>query len=130
MNVYEAIFVARPALSDEEVGKLRDKIRGLIEKKGGTVTKAEDWGKRKLSFELAKEKKGAYLLFNLTGDGALVKDLERFCAVEDSLIRSIVVRADRLPPDPEPAPTAATGAVTGERKVESRKEGEAGGQLQ
>lgn len=130
MNTYEAIFVARPSLNDDELGKLRDKIRGQIEKKGGTVLRAEDWGKRKLSFEIGKEKKGTYLLFNLSGDGALVKDLEHLCSVEDNLIRSLIVKADPPAPQPEVSSQPAADTAAAAPAKAQTGEGEAGGQLQ
>ncbi len=96
MNTYESIFIVRPSLSDEEVAKLMDRIKDLIGKKGGSVLKAENWGKKKLAYEIRKEKRGTYLLFLLKGDGALIKELEHFSRVDDALIRFLTVKSSAL----------------------------------
>jgi small subunit ribosomal protein S6 len=93
MNTYETIFIIRPSLSDEEVAKLMDKIQGMIAKKGGAVLKAENWGKKKLAYEVKTEKRGTYLLFLLKGDGVLIRELEHFSRVDDALIRFLAVKS-------------------------------------
>ena len=108
MNTYESVFIVRPSLSDEEVAKLMDRIKDLIGKKGGSVLKAENWGKKKLAYEIGREKRGTYLLFLLKGDGALVKELEHFSRVDDALIRFLTVKsvsgkARKSRPKPTPA---------------------------
>jgi small subunit ribosomal protein S6 len=93
MNTYETIFIARPSLSDGEVAKLMDKIQGIIGKKGGTVLKAENWGKKKLAYEVKTEKRGTYLLFFLKGNGELIRDLNHLSRVDDALIRFLAVKS-------------------------------------
>ena len=93
MTVYESIFIVRSTLSDEEVAKMSEKIREMIEKRGGSVLRMENWGKRKLAYEVKREKKGAYLLFCFKGDGKLVAELERHWLVEDALIKFLTVKA-------------------------------------
>lgn len=110
MNTYESIFIVRPSLSDEEVKKIGEKIRGTVEKEGGSIVKSEDWGKRKLSFEVSKEKKGTYLMFQLKGPGKMVKELEKLTSVEDALIRNLIVRADPAALN-SPAPASTATAV-------------------
>ena len=108
MNTYESIFVIRPSLNEDEIRKTGDKIRSIIEKNGGSVIKVDDWGKRKLSYEVGKEKKGAYLVFSLKGDGKIVKELNRLRSVDDNLIRSLIVKVDPSTITTEtPSPTAA-----------------------
>ena len=125
MNTYESIFVTRPSLSEKELGRIHDKIRTIIEKNGGAVLKSEDWGKRKLAYEVGKEKKGAYLLYQLRGDGKLVKDLEKLSAVEDDLIRFLIVRMNRTPEPASPTPQDPSGSQQEEAKGETES-----GQLQ
>jgi len=111
MTTYETIFIVRPTLSDEEVNKIIEKIRGMIEKKGGKVLSTENWGKKKLAYGVKKEKKGTYLLFRFTGDGKLVAELERQCLIDDALIKFLTVKsttgADRLTQAPSSSPLSA-----------------------
>jgi small subunit ribosomal protein S6 len=109
MNTYESLFIVRPSLGEEEVKKIGGKIRAVIEKEGGEVVKTEDWGKRKLAFEVSKEKKGNYLMFLLKGPGTMVRELEKLKSVEDALIRSLIIKSDR-PAEPEAADSEAAPA--------------------
>lgn len=93
MNTYESIFIARPSLSDEAISHLMGKIKDMIDQKGGVVLKTENWGKKKLAYQVERERRGTFLLFHLKGDGALVKELEHFSRVEDGLIRLLTVKA-------------------------------------
>jgi small subunit ribosomal protein S6 len=134
MTLYESIFIVRPTLSDEEVAKIGEKIREMIEKRGGSVLKMENWGKKKLAYEVKKEKKGTYLLFYFKGDGKLVAELEHHWLVEDALIKFLTVkapppssasdRADR--PPPSGGPTSAASPKTAESAMGGSAPGGAG----
>jgi small subunit ribosomal protein S6 len=120
MNTYESLFIVRPSLSEEEVKKMGEKIRAVVEKEGGSILNSEDWGKRKLAFEVSKEKKGNYLVYFLKGPGTMVRELEKLKSVEDALIRSLIVKSDRPPQAQASAPQtasapAAEGAEAGDR---------------
>ena len=122
MTTYESIFIVRPTLSDEEVAKIIEKIRGMIEKRGGAVVKTENWGKKKLAYEVKKEKKGTYLLFRFKGDGKVVAELERHWQVEDALIKFLTLKApasggesgrDRTAQVPSSSPPLSAGSASG-----------------
>ncbi len=98
MVVFETVFIARPNLNEEEVAKLTEKIKATIGKHGGVFIKSENWGKKKLAYEVKKEKKGTYVLFWFEGDGRLVSELERSYRVEDGVIKFITVRAPKHKP--------------------------------
>jgi small subunit ribosomal protein S6 len=106
MAVFETVFIVRPNLSDDEVAKMTEKVKGLIEKHGGALLRSENWGKKKLAYEIKKEKKGTYVLLWFQGDGKLVSELERTYRIEDGVIKFITVRAphDKLPPPAEERP--------------------------
>jgi small subunit ribosomal protein S6 len=94
MTVYETIFIAKTSLSDEELSGLVGKVRGVIEKHGGEILKTENWGKKKLAYEVRKEKKGAYVFFRFKGVGSLVSELERQYRVEDGIIKFLTIKCD------------------------------------
>lgn len=94
MSVYETIFIVKTSLSDEEVAALVAKVRGVIEKQGGEILKVENWGKKKLAYEVRKEKKGTYVFYRFRGPGSLVAELERQYRVEDAIIKFLSVKCD------------------------------------
>ena len=91
---YESIFILRPNLTDEEVEKTITKMKGVIEKTGGEILNTENWKKRKLAYEVKKEKKGIYIVLHLKGDGKFIGELERSYRIEDSVIKFLTVKID------------------------------------
>ncbi len=94
MSVYETIFIVKTSLSDDEVAALVAKVRGVIEKQGGEILKVENWGKKKLAYEVRKEKKGTYVFYRFRGPGSVVAELERQYRVEDAIIKFLSVKCD------------------------------------
>ncbi|OGW73910.1 MAG: 30S ribosomal protein S6, partial [Nitrospirae bacterium RIFOXYC2_FULL_44_7] len=62
MNIYENIVILNASLSDEEIETASGKIKDLITNSGGEILKTDVWGRRKLAYEIKKQKKGFYLL--------------------------------------------------------------------
>ncbi len=94
MTVYETIVILKTSLTDDEIGKVIAKVRGILEKGGGEVLKTENWGKKKLAYEVRKEKKGTYVFFRFRGAGGLVAELERQYRLDDSIIKFLTVTCD------------------------------------
>jgi small subunit ribosomal protein S6 len=94
MQLYESIFIVRPSLSDEDTSKLIDKLKGVIEK-SGTVLKFENWGKKKLAYEVNRERKGTFVYLNFQSKGDLISELERSYRLEDSVIKFLTVRMEQ-----------------------------------
>ena len=69
MSVYETIFILKPSLTDEDAAKVVAKMRAVVEKGGGEILKTENWGKKKMAYEVRKEKKGAYFSSDSKGRG-------------------------------------------------------------
>lgn len=100
MQLYESIFIVRPSLSDEETSKLIDKLKGVVEK-SGTVLKLENWGKKKLAYEVKRERKGTFVYLHFQSKGDLVSELERSYRLEDSVLKFLTVRMEK-PMAPQP----------------------------
>lgn len=92
--IYESMFILRPSLTDEEVEKIITKMKGVIEKSGGEILNVENWKKRKLAYEVQKEKKGIYIIFQLKGNGKLIDELERNYRIEDTVIKFLTTKLD------------------------------------
>ena len=94
MQNYESVVIVRSTLSEEEINAVLAKIREMIEKAGGTVLQAEGWGKRRLAYEIQREKKGAYLLFRFQADGKLIAQLEHQYRLDETILKFITVRLE------------------------------------
>ena len=92
MSLYESIFILRPSLSEEETARMVDKMTGILEKAGGTLVKMENWGKKKMSYETGRERKGTYVYLNFEAAGKTVQELERSYRLEDAILKFLTVR--------------------------------------
>jgi small subunit ribosomal protein S6 len=88
------MYIALPEADDEQISKINDSLRKVIEKQGGNVVKVEDWGKRKLAYEIKHKQEGRYVLIELEGSGKEIAELERRMRVNDTIMRFITVRVD------------------------------------
>jgi small subunit ribosomal protein S6 len=93
-RTYEIIFIADPNLSEPDVETLTTTVKGFVEKEGGKIEKSENWGKKRLAYEVRRHRDGYYVLLTVLGSAALVKEVERRMRVTDGIIRHISVRVD------------------------------------
>jgi small subunit ribosomal protein S6 len=93
-RTYEIIFIADPNLSEPDVETLTTTIKGYVEKEGGKIEKSENWGKKRLAYEVRRHRDGYYVLLTVLGSAALVKEVERRIRVTDGVIRHLSVRVD------------------------------------
>lgn len=89
---YETIFILKPDVTNEVIGATNSKIRGVLEAGGGTLLKIENWGRRKLAYEVKKQLKGIYIFFRYLGNPGLVEEIERNLHLTDSVIRQYSVK--------------------------------------
>ncbi len=105
MHIYESIFIINPNLSDEETANTIKKMQEVVAKQGGEMLKQEDWGKKKLAYEIKKQKRGHYAFFQFKSAPAVVAELERTYKMTDSVIKFITVKLEkelRVRPAPKP----------------------------
>ena len=91
---YELIYIVSPETSDEGVADLHTQVEGIVGQFGGEIEKSENWGRRRLAYEIKNYKEGTYVLELINGPGDLVKELERRLRVNDHVIRHLIVRVD------------------------------------
>jgi len=89
---YETIFILRPDLANDGISAVNTKIRGVVEGNGGKLLKIENWGRRKLAYEVKKQLKGIYLFWKYLGDAGLVEEVERNLRLADQVIRYYSVK--------------------------------------
>ncbi len=98
MRKYETIFIMDPDLTDEQSQSTIEKIKGVITQGRGEILKLEDWGKRKLAYEVKKKPRGHYILMHFSGTPSLLSELERNFRVMDAVIKFQMVRLDERKP--------------------------------
>ena len=91
---YELVYVISPDASDEQVADLHTQVEAIIQRIGGQLEKTENWGRRKLAYEIGRHKEGTYVLEVINGGGELMKEIDRRLKVSDLVIRHLVVRVD------------------------------------
>jgi small subunit ribosomal protein S6 len=91
---YELVYVVSPDASDEQVTALHTQIEETVTRLGGQLEKTENWGRRKLAYEIGRHKEGTYVLEVINGSGELMKELDRRLKVLDYVIRHLAVRVD------------------------------------
>ena len=91
---YELVYVVSPDATEEQVNELHTQVEGIVSRMGGTIEKTENWGRRKLAYEIGRHKEGTYVLELLSGSGELLKEIDRRLKVFDTVIRHLIVRID------------------------------------
>lgn len=91
---YETIYILRPNTPNEGVAEVNTRIKGVIEGMGGRIIKVDNWGKRRLAYEVAKERKGIYLYWLYLAQPGVVEETERNLRMLDSVIRYLTVKVD------------------------------------
>jgi small subunit ribosomal protein S6 len=93
---YELVYVVSPDATDEQVTELHTQVEGIAQRMGGTIDKTENWGRRRLAYEIGRHKEGTYVLEVIDGSGELMKEIDRRLKVTDLVIRHLVVRVDEV----------------------------------
>jgi small subunit ribosomal protein S6 len=125
MPIYESIFIINPNISDDETNAVIKKMQDVVAKQGGEMLKFEDWGKKKLSYEIKKQKRGHYVFFQFKGTPAAIAELERTYKLTDTIIKFISVKLEKelrvkAPPKPKkekPAASAPPVRSSGEHRT-------------
>ena len=92
---YETIYILRPEAATENIQEINGRVRKIIEDGGGKVLRLDNWGKRKLAYEISKQLKGIYLYWLYLGEANLVAEIERNLRMLDMVIRYQSVRVDQ-----------------------------------
>ena len=93
MNKYESIIIINPNCTDEALKDLENKVTGLINE-NGKVESVENMGKKKLAYDIKKNKEGFYMLFNFEAKPDSISELERNYRITDDILKFIVVKKE------------------------------------
>lgn len=101
MRHYEIVFLVHPDQS-EQVPAMIERYKGMIASGGGAVHRLEDWGRRQLTFPIAKVHKAHYVLMNVECDGKVLAELTGAFRFSDAVLRHIVIKMKSAVTEPSP----------------------------
>ena len=94
MNKYELAVVLSAKLEDEERAAAMEKVTGYITRFGGTVTDIDEWGKKRLAYEIQKMGEGFYYFIQFDAEPSAPAELEQRLRIMDNVLRYLCVRQD------------------------------------
>jgi small subunit ribosomal protein S6 len=94
LRTYEIVFIAAPNTTDDDLTKLTAQLDKVVTDLGGTITKTDNWGRKKLAYKIGKHDEGLYIVLYIEGSGKEIAEVERRLRVNDLVIRHMTVRTD------------------------------------
>jgi small subunit ribosomal protein S6 len=94
MRHYELMVILDPDLEEKTIAPSLDAFLGVIRSDGGTVEKVDVWGRRRLAYEIKHKVEGIYAILDITAQPAAVKELDRQLNLNESVLRTKVLRPD------------------------------------
>jgi small subunit ribosomal protein S6 len=123
MRHYEIVFLVHPDQS-EQVPAMIERYKGIIAAGTGQVHRLEDWGRRQLTYPIAKVHKAHYVLMNIECDQKVLDELTGAFRFSDAVLRHLVVNMDAAVTEPSPMAKAADEEGDGRRRDRSRDDGD------
>jgi small subunit ribosomal protein S6 len=91
---YELVYVVSPDATDAQIADLHTQVEQIAQRLSGVIEKTDNWGRRKLAYEIGPHKEATYVLETINGGGELMKEIDRRLKVSDLVIRHLIVRID------------------------------------
>jgi small subunit ribosomal protein S6 len=95
MRRYETIIITDPDLSAEQREPVLQRVNDVVEQGDGYLALTDEWGARKLAYEVKKKDRGYYVRFDYCGTGAVVNEIERFFRIDDRILKYMTVLVDK-----------------------------------
>lgn len=92
MSKYELAVVVNAQIDDEARTAVLDNCKALVEKFGGTITNVDDWGKKKLAYEIQKMNEGYYTFIQFDAEGSAIAEIEQRMRIMDNVISYLCVK--------------------------------------
>src|SRR5215472_3652878 len=94
LRQYELVYILPPDTTEQQVAELHEQIAQIVTRMQGQIEKNDNWGRRRMAYEIGHHKEGVYVLDIINGSGELMKELDRRLKVMDQVIRHMIVRVD------------------------------------
>ena len=91
---YELLYVVSPVVTEDGVTELHARIEEIVQQLGCSIEKTDNWGRRRLAYEIDRHRDGTYVLELLNAPGSILSELDRRLRVMDELLRHLIVRVD------------------------------------
>jgi small subunit ribosomal protein S6 len=105
--VYETMYILRPDLNDEQVEQALAKYENLLREQGADNIQIQNRGKRRLAYEIHRQRDGIYIQMNYTGVGNIIAPLERAMRLSEEVIRYLTIKQEVKEPEAEETAPAA-----------------------
>ncbi len=94
MNKYELCVVVSAKIEDEERAQVVDKCKALVERFGGQITEVDEWGKKRLAYEVQKMKEAFYYFIKFEAESTVPAEIESRIRIMDNVVRYLCVKAE------------------------------------
>jgi len=91
---YELVYILPPDTTEQQSTELHEQVAAVVSRMNGQIEKTENWGRKRLAYEIGHHKEAVYVLEVINGAGELMKELDRRLKVMDQVIRHMIVRVD------------------------------------
>ena len=92
---YELVYILPPDSTEQQATELHGQIEAVVSRLNGQIEKTDNWGRRRLAYEIGPFKEGVYVLEVINGSGELMKELDRRLKVIELVVRHLIVRVDK-----------------------------------
>ena len=92
LRPYEVLVIVDPRPTDEEVAALLEQLGEQLKTLGAEVTKVDNWGKRRLAYDIRKQREGTYAVFDVSAEPFMVKEFERQVGLNENVLRYVSTR--------------------------------------
>jgi len=93
-NKYESVLIARQDLGSSQVNNIVSELGNIIKKEGGEVVRIDNWGLKTLAYRVKKNRKGHYVLMNISAPAAAIAEFERIMRFNEDIIRYMTIRVE------------------------------------
>ena len=94
MNKYELAVVVSAKIEDDERAQVIEKVKALVERFGGQISDGDEWGKKRLAYEIQKMKEGFYYFITFESDSNCPNEVEQRVRIMENVIRYLCIRQD------------------------------------
>jgi small subunit ribosomal protein S6 len=91
---YELVYIVTPEASEQAIADLHTQIEQIVQRYNGALDKTENWGRKRLAYDIGHHREGNYVVETISGSGELMKEIDRRLRVIDQVIRHLIVRVD------------------------------------
>jgi small subunit ribosomal protein S6 len=91
---YELVYILPPESTEQQIAEVHDQVTAVASRMSAVIEKTDNWGRRKLAYEIGPHKEGVYVLEVINGPGEVMKEMDRRLKVLDQVMRHIIVRVD------------------------------------